>query len=83
MSTFLPCLIRVRLARTKNSQRNRGSFFSLALLALAAAKFQSRFPIGMNDRPNSLCARLRNDNVANFQILIENQVDGIVFGGGF
>jgi hypothetical protein len=34
-------------------------------------------------RPNSLCARLRNDNVANFQILIENQVDGIVCGGGF
>jgi len=57
-------------------------------LALAAAKFQSRFPnmpafFGISDRPNSLCARLRNDNVANFQILIENQVDGIVFGGGF
>jgi len=37
----------------------------------------------MSDRPNRLCARLRNDNVANFQILIENQVDGILFGGGF
>jgi hypothetical protein len=80
----------------QNSQRNRSSFFSLALFALGAAKFQSRFPndqalqphvqlaslayhagfFGMSDRPNSLCARLRNDDVANFQVLIENQDDG-------
>jgi len=59
------------IGRTKQSA-HRGSFFSLALLALAAAKFQSRFPnmpafFGMSDRPNRLCARLRNDNVANFR----------------